>query len=98
VWVADNAHRIKDSGAVNQITLALVRVAFIEFWLANAVGALLLHGTTLEKSIAWEMSTASAFPVLGSLVAMVLVQSFFPGRKPATNPELQPQRQQLARA
>jgi hypothetical protein len=74
VWVADNAHRIKECGPMNQLTLAVVRVAFIEFWLASAVGAILLHTTPLGKSIAWRLSVDPAFPVLGSLVAVMIVQ------------------------
>lgn len=74
VWVADNAHRIKECGAVNQLALAVVRVAFIELWLGNAVGALLLHTTPLGKSIAWRLCVDMVFPVLGSLVAVMIVQ------------------------
>jgi len=43
VWVADNAERIKDAGTGSQLALSLVRVAFVEFWLANALGATLMH-------------------------------------------------------
>ena len=74
VWVADNAHRIKECGPMNQLTLAIVRVAFLEFWLAIAVGAVLLHTTPLGKSIALRLSVDPALPVLGSLVAMMIVQ------------------------
>src|ERR1019366_3582426 len=78
IWVADNATRIATCGWVNQLTLAAVRIAFIEFWLANAVGALLLHTTMLGKSIAWSMGIRGlmVIPVLWSLVAMMIVQLF----------------------
>jgi ABC-type uncharacterized transport system permease subunit len=63
----------------------VVRVAFVEFWLANAVGALLLHTTPLGKSIAWRLSVDMGFPVVGSLAAMMIVQLFFPGKRLAAN-------------
>ena len=85
VWAADNALLIKHCGAVNQLALAVVRIAFVEFWLANAVGALLLHTTPLGKSIAWRLSVDMVFPVMGSLAAMMIVQLFFPGKRLAAN-------------
>ncbi len=85
IWVADNIERIEDAGAISQIALAVVRVAFVEFWLANAVGALLLHTTPLGKSIAWRLSVDMGFPVVGSLAAMMIVQLFFPGKRLAAN-------------
>jgi len=85
VWVADNIERVKDAGAVSQLALAVVRVSFVEFWLANALGSVLLHTTLIGKLIAFKLCTAAAFPVLGSLVAMMLVQLFFPGGRLAAN-------------
>ena len=74
VWVADNVKRLHDSGPVNQIALAFVRIALAEFWLANAVGAVLFHTTPLGKTIAWEISVAMTFPVVGALALMMIVQ------------------------
>jgi hypothetical protein len=87
IWVADNAARIATCGWVNQLTLAAVRVAFIELCLANAVGAVLLHTTMLGKSIAWSIGVHGlmVIPLLWSLVAMMIVQSFFPGKRLAAN-------------
>lgn len=74
VWVADNAHRIKECGPMSQLALAVVRIAFIELWLASAVGAVLLHTTPLGKSIAWHLSVDMVPPVILSLAAMMIVQ------------------------
>lgn len=76
VWVADNVHRIRDGGTINQLTLVVLKVAFIELWLGNAVGALLLRTTRLGNSIAWQMSGDLVFPILGALVAVMIVQFF----------------------
>ena len=53
VWVADNIDRIQNSGTANQLILAIVRVSFIEFWLAAPIGAVLIHTTPLGVSLAW---------------------------------------------
>jgi hypothetical protein len=76
VWIADNSRFIKDSGAISQIALALVQVAFAGFWLASPVGALLLHTTPFGKRIAWTLAGIMVSPLLGSIVAVMAVQCF----------------------
>ncbi len=76
VWVADHAQQIRASGPANQLVLAIVRVAFLEFWLAAALGGVLMNTTPLGQSIAWWFSTNMAVPVLWSLVAMMVLQVF----------------------
>jgi hypothetical protein len=85
VWIVDNAHEIAESGAVNQIALASVRVALILSWVINAVGALLWHTSRIGRSIAWALPGMMILPLLGCVVAMMLVQLFFPGRRLAAN-------------
>jgi hypothetical protein len=78
VWIEDNARRIAETGAVNQIALAAVRIALILSWVINIVGALLWHASPMGRSIAWTLSGAMILPLLGCVVAMMLVQLFFP--------------------
>ena len=76
VWVARDAALIKSRGDMSQLTLAVVRIAFIEFWLATAIGAILLHTNTAGKAIAWQIGQLGImiFPMLWSLLAMIVLQ------------------------
>ena len=85
VWIVDNAREIAGSGALNQIALAAVQVALILSWVVNAVGALLWHTSPKGRSIAWTLPGVMILPLLGCVVAMMLVQLFFPGRRLAAN-------------
>lgn len=89
IWVADNADLIQDCGEINQLALALVRVALAELWLANVVAAVLLHTSPAGKSIAWWLPVNAVFPVVASLVAMMIVQLVH-GEKRAPTAETQP--------
>jgi len=76
VWIADNARFIKNSGAISQVALALVQVAFAGFWLASPVGALLLHTTPFGKRMAWTLTGIMVSPLLASIAAVMAVQCF----------------------
>jgi hypothetical protein len=76
LWIADNAHRIAARGAVNQITLAAVRIAFVALWLANAIGAVLFHLSPMAGNIAVQLPPLAARILLATLVVMMLVQCF----------------------
>ena len=76
VWVADNIDRIQNSGTANQLILAIVRVSFIEFWLAAPIGAVLIHTTPLGVSLAWWLSVNMVFPLIVTLAAIMIAQLF----------------------
>jgi hypothetical protein len=88
VWIEDNADLIADSGPINQIALAAVRVALILSWVINVVGALLWHTSSMARSIAWTLLGVMILPLLGCVVAMILVQLFCPGRRLAGQAEI----------
>jgi hypothetical protein len=74
LWIEDNAHRIAARGAVNQITLAAVRICFVILWLANAVGALFFHLSPRAGYFAVQLPPLAVRIVVVSLVAMMMVQ------------------------
>jgi len=78
LWIADNTANILASGEPAGLAIALVRVAFVELWLANVVGILLLHSSPRARSMAMSLGIVAAFPVLASLMLVMLI---FSGRK-----------------
>ena len=85
VWAEDTACLIPVHDWVNQLTLAAMRVALVGSWIANGVGIILWHTSPLGKTIAWLLPGIMVRVLLGSLLAMMLVQLFFPSRRMAAN-------------
>lgn len=75
IWVADQAASIKEAGAANQLVLAAVRLSLIELWLANLVAVLCLHGSAEMKAVAWWLPVNATFPLLASLVVLMVMQT-----------------------
>ena len=69
IWVVDHLP------ANGSLLLALVRVSFLELWLANIVCALLFLGTNQAKVIAGLISGAAAFPVLILLLSITVAEA-----------------------
>jgi hypothetical protein len=69
IWIADHFR------ANGSLLLALVRVSFLELWLANIVCALLFLGSHQAKAVAGVISQASGFPVLVSLLSIVVADA-----------------------
>jgi hypothetical protein len=74
IWVVDQAAAIKETGTAHQLVLAAVRLSLIELWLANLVAALCLHGSTHMKTVAWWLPLNATFPLLVSLVVLMIMQ------------------------
>ena len=89
-WVADNAHSIALGGVISQLSLTAARIALIEFWLANVVGAVLLHTSHLGQSIAWLLPVFVNRALVWCLVVVMVVQLFCRGsateRKESSEP------------
>ncbi len=76
IWVADNASSIRTAGAVHQLALAAMKISLVELWLATLVGAVFLHASAQLKAIAWWLPVNATFPLLASLVAVMIAQLF----------------------
>ena len=85
IWVADNAAWFKNSGSANQLALAAVRLALAQLWLANLVGAVLLHTNVQGKAVAFWFPVNAVFPVFVSLLFIMTLQLFHAGAVPQTN-------------
>lgn len=76
IWVTDHAAFIKQAGTAHQLVLAAVKLSLIELWLANLAAALCLHGGAQLKALAWWLPVNATFPLLASLVVLMIMQSF----------------------
>ena len=76
IWVADQAAGIRETGTGHQLVLAAVRLSLIELWLTTLVAALCLHGSAQMKAVAWWLPVNAIFPLLASLVVLLIMQLF----------------------
>jgi hypothetical protein len=76
IWVVDHAKKIGAPGQGSQLAVAAVRVALVELWLASIAAAILLHTNPQGKAMAWWLPVNAVFPLLASLLAVLLLQAF----------------------
>ena len=79
LWVAENGSSIAQRGAASQISLAAARIALVGFWLANVVGAVLLHSSHAGQTIAWLLPVFVNRALVWTLAALMIVQVFAHG-------------------
>lgn len=71
IWIFDNL------AEVNQITLALVRVSLVEYWVSIAVGAALLQLNRLTD-VAWQLPVVMLTPILVTTTLTLLLKWLYP--------------------